>query len=222
MRIITLSVVLLVGVACNGGNIGVEEVPYCNGRLDQGESEIDDVFDDDGDGAFDADAGCAETYPPEQVDCDDRNADVGPEIDEVQCNDLDDDCDETTPDDDGFGCAEGYNGSFTVTPSVSYSCAGAVTVNFSSVDVFHDQFELEMTAVGSSQPGTMKGTTLADKTFRVSRSIAGACEENYAIEGSFTDAANFSGTFTIGFVDGLGGFGCGNCADQSYNITGTR
>ena len=223
MRIITLSLMLVVGVACNGGNVGVEEIPYCNGRLDKGESEIDDVFDDDGDGAFDADAGCAETYPPEEVDCDDDNADIGPQLDEVECNDVDDDCDELTPDDDGFGCAEGYNGTFTVTPPVSYSCAGAVNATFSELEVVHDEFQLDMTSVGAAQPGTMTGTTLADKTFRVSRSISGICTENYEIVGSFDDPSNFTGTLTIGFVDSSGlGIGCGNCADQSFSITGAR
>ena len=61
---------------------------------------IDDGFDLDGDGFFDADdAGCAESYP--DVDCDDDAPAVFPGAAEL-CNGIDDDC--------GDGVDEGFDG----------------------------------------------------------------------------------------------------------------
>lgn len=85
----------------------------CNGILDSREDSIDDLFDVDGDGFFDAsNPGCTETYPPEELDCNDSNAEVHPGAAEVTCNDLDDDCDPDTldaidADQDGYSLCDG-------------------------------------------------------------------------------------------------------------------
>ena len=71
----------------------------CNGERDTGEFSTDDTFDADGDGFFDPDdPGCAETYGPGELDCDEEDAFVNPGADEVSCNDKDDDCDSSTGD----------------------------------------------------------------------------------------------------------------------------
>lgn len=79
----------------------------CNGELDPRETEIDDLFDVDGDGFVDGgNPECQQSYAPEELDCNDSNADVFPGNAETTCNDIDDDCDATTLDvidEDGDG-----------------------------------------------------------------------------------------------------------------------
>ena len=71
----------------------------CNGELDYREEAIDDLFDTDGDGFVDGNnPECQAAYEPDQLDCNDSNAEIHPDMDEATCNDIDDDCDEDTPD----------------------------------------------------------------------------------------------------------------------------
>ncbi len=90
-----------------GSDAGLRDNALCDGVLNSIETTVDDAFDVDGDGYFDAaNEGCEETYGLDQLDCDDDNADVNPGAGEATCNSLDDDCDEATsdePDDDEDG-----------------------------------------------------------------------------------------------------------------------
>ncbi|MEE2829164.1 MAG: putative metal-binding motif-containing protein [Myxococcota bacterium] len=89
------------------------EASLCNGQQDVGEFVVDDLYDVDGDGYFDgSDCGCLETYPTEELDCDDGDAFVNPGATEVHCDGKDNDCDPATiessdNDMDGYTDCEG-------------------------------------------------------------------------------------------------------------------
>mgnify|MGYP000108745225 CR=1 FL=1 len=101
----------LPAVSCSEGNL--QDRARCDGTLNSTEQTVDDAFDADGDGYFDAEsAECQATYDADQLDCRDDDPGINPGTVEVACNDLDDDCDEDTvdePDDDndGFTPCEG-------------------------------------------------------------------------------------------------------------------
>ena len=91
MRLRLLTLTLL--TACGGSDISVKAAgeAICNGVKDEEETIVDGPFDADGDGYFNADnPGCADTYPPEDLDCDDSDPEVGGGI-------------EWYPDEDGDG-----------------------------------------------------------------------------------------------------------------------
>ena len=77
---------------CNG------EDDDCDGSVDEGVSSLDIFYaDDDGDGFGDPDdtteaCEAPSGYAEDDSDCDDSDADVNPDADEV-CNEIDDDCD---------------------------------------------------------------------------------------------------------------------------------
>ncbi len=77
-----------------------DPTPRCDGVLQEDEgSIIDSTFDADNDGFKDKDVvECHDIYDPAQLDCDDDNPNIRPNIAETTCNGIDDDCNETTPD----------------------------------------------------------------------------------------------------------------------------
>lgn len=107
--------VIIALLGCNQ-DIGLAETAACNGRLEQAEDYVDSPFDADGDGFFDADnPNCAETYPPERLDCNDMLADINPGSSEIECDGIDNDCNEDTldgvdSDNDGYTTCEGVTG----------------------------------------------------------------------------------------------------------------
>ena len=102
-----LVLALPIALAACASEQTLRDSAHCDGALNTVETTVDDAFDQDGDGYFDAsEQDCQETYDASQLDCDDENADVNPGSVETTCNDLDDDCDEQTPDapdEDGDG-----------------------------------------------------------------------------------------------------------------------
>jgi hypothetical protein len=81
-------------LAC-GGDVRVSSNSRCNGVQEPSEDTVDQPFDEDGDGYFDGEnTDCQEAY--DVLDCDDGNAAVHPGLVEIECNALDDDCDEET------------------------------------------------------------------------------------------------------------------------------
>jgi hypothetical protein len=73
--------------------------PVCDGLLQPEEGVVDGPFDFDRDGFVDGDnVQCAETHGPHLLDCDDSNVLVNPGILEIECNEIDDDCDPQTSD----------------------------------------------------------------------------------------------------------------------------
>ena len=96
---------LLLLIACNT-DTSFQQSATCDGALQQGEDTVDAPFDRDGDGYFDgSNPDCLATYPAESLDCDDATADVSPGEVEIDCDGIDQDCDEEgTP--DGLGTSD--------------------------------------------------------------------------------------------------------------------
>ncbi len=108
-----LAILLLLSLAACESDLSVTEKASCDGALQADEEVVDGPFDSDGDGYFDiGNPDCQETYPLDQLDCDDRDPSVNPGSVEIGCNQVDDDCDENTADvadidGDGFdSCAD--------------------------------------------------------------------------------------------------------------------
>jgi hypothetical protein len=110
---IALAALLLTTAACESAFTSTSGRAECDGQLDPREETVDDLFDGDGDGYFDAaNQGCRDTYEAEALDCNDGNPDVNPGLSEVACNGLDDDCDPATEDEvdadaDGYSLCDG-------------------------------------------------------------------------------------------------------------------
>ena len=105
MRSVVPLLVLPTLVAACGWDIGVygkeqtTPVPVCDGKKQPDEEYTDAPFDKDGDGFVDgANIDCKATYDPDDLDCNDTNADINPSVLEEPCNGLDDDCSDRTPD----------------------------------------------------------------------------------------------------------------------------
>ncbi len=80
----------------------VEEdpTPICDGilQIDEG-SVIDSTFDKDNDGFKDKnETACHDVYDPDRLDCNDDDANIRPDVSEISCNYIDDDCNELTED----------------------------------------------------------------------------------------------------------------------------
>jgi hypothetical protein len=88
----------LVLVGCKT-DVGLTESAICDGKKQAEEDTVDAPFDRDGDGFFDrSNPACQANYAVEDLDCNDAEEAVHPGAAEVECNGLDDDCDETTID----------------------------------------------------------------------------------------------------------------------------
>lgn len=231
--------------ACNN-DVGITGAALCDGIAQESEDTVDSPFDADGDGFFDAaNPNCAATYPPERLDCHDGNADANPEGFELTCNGIDDDCDPSTSDsedevcddgvdndcdtriDEGCGGGGGDTGGggpaiFDVSPAPQMSCAyGLVNINFNSITVTDNGATLAISPTsGGAQPGLMSG--VSSDPFTVSNTLSGTCTEIYTLSAAWDNADQFSGTFSVEFVDGMGLGFCYDCTNASWNITATR
>ena len=123
---------LLFLVSC-GQDLSITSVSKCDGVASRDEKSVDEPFDRDGDGYFDGNnPDCAETYPADQLDCDDIDADVHPGAEEVLCDGNDNDCNPVdTPDSvdrdmDTFdSCEDCDDTNNTISPNgVEVSCDG--------------------------------------------------------------------------------------------------
>lgn len=102
------SVLFLAGC---GGDISVTATSRCDGLAQKDEASVDQPYDADGDGYFDAaNPDCASVYAPEVLDCNDQDPEINPGVEELGCSGVDEDCDLQTPDtvdldDDGYASA---------------------------------------------------------------------------------------------------------------------
>lgn len=99
-----MSSFLVVLLACSGGPttdvVTDTGGPACDGRYQPGDGEgMDAAFDRDQDGYVDARVpSCVENYGPNRLDCDDEDPTIHPDALEVQCNEIDEDCNADTLD----------------------------------------------------------------------------------------------------------------------------
>ena len=87
-------------LSCADQKYSITEKSRCDGTLQSDEGDrVDSPYDSDGDGYFDgSNPDCEATYPPEQLDCDDNDAEVHPGNAEVECDNIDNDCNPETLD----------------------------------------------------------------------------------------------------------------------------
>ena len=96
MRATLLSLAFLVGC---GNDVQIAQDAKCDGVQQQSEDAVDAPFDRDGDGFFDgSNLDCIDNYPADRLDCNDGEAAANPNMSEVTCDGIDNDCDEATPD----------------------------------------------------------------------------------------------------------------------------
>lgn len=115
------------------GDVTIRGAARCDGLKQAEEPSVDAAFDQDQDGYFDGNnPGCQDTY--DVLDCDDSSADVYPGATELVCSDRDADSANTPGNtescgdgvgnncdgqaDEGCAGGSGYDGSYTVTPSI--------------------------------------------------------------------------------------------------------
>ncbi|MDP3275475.1 MAG: hypothetical protein Q8Q09_09795 [Deltaproteobacteria bacterium] len=148
----------------------------------------------------------------------------------VRCDDMDpctvDACDEM-----GRRCTHTMNmacmgmtpmsGVYALSPGVSYACTGIPSgVRLTEFDF---NFVGPMMTVNNA-PAPMRGPQPVMGAFDVTGSVLGTpganCDEIYRLQGRFTDATHFEGTFYISFVGPVCGFT--NCTNQMFPVRGTR
>jgi hypothetical protein len=172
----------------------------CNGLDDDCNPQSADAADEDFDGSLACD------------DCDDLEPRRAPDNQEVCWDDLDNDCDGVVDP----GCGPNYNGTFELSPPVDHVCT-VLTIPF--VDLAFSEVTMlwippygTMRSVDSAQPGSLHGTVdavtgaFAFETAVILGTFA-ACDEEYWMDGTFTDADHFTMTLTATFT----GFACGRC-----------
>jgi len=99
-------------LSCGKSDIGLTKNATCDGEQNGDEVTVDSVFDADGDGFFDANnPDCQAIYDPDVLDCNDADETVNPAAAEVDCDGIDNDCNEESVDAidsdvDGFASCE--------------------------------------------------------------------------------------------------------------------
>jgi hypothetical protein len=115
------------------------------------------------------------------------------------------------------------DGTYTVSPSILYSCC----LGLVDIEINEFLFTADGAQISSApfNPGDLIGspTSCPAGTFSNTGSITGGCTETYSLEGSFSDANTWNGTFSVTFT-GLDCdcWGVDPCVDQNFVVTGTR
>jgi hypothetical protein len=115
------------------------------------------------------------------------------------------------------------DGTYTASPSIQYSCC----LGLVDIQINQFQFTADGAQISSApfDPGGLIGspTSCPAGAFSNTGSISGGCTETYSLEGSFSDANTWNGTYSVTFT-GLDCtcWGLDPCVDQEFVVTGTR
>ncbi len=107
LRIPLVVLAFLLTTSCSQ-DVGLVANSICDGIAQPAEDWVDQPFDKDEDGFFDGtNPDCLANYDIAFLDCDDQNPDVNPEVLEITCDGVDNDCNDETLDgedldDDGW------------------------------------------------------------------------------------------------------------------------
>ncbi|MBX3272346.1 MAG: hypothetical protein KF729_18955 [Sandaracinaceae bacterium] len=121
-------------------------------------------------------------------------------------------------------------GSFRLTGSATaYTCSsilGSVVVNvdFSTITMTNDGGVLNVRLAAQHFASPLADVVApVCPNFEATAMVLGGCDEHYSLRGTFSDADNFSGTFSVMFVN-TDGFSCSatNCVNQNISVTGRR
>ena len=114
-----------------------------------------------------------------------------------------------------------YTGRFNALPDVNYACGFGGGLDIVTVNIAEFVFSVSMAPaelrIGGAPVAMVQAPPPVDGNFVAVGVIPGmgelGCTETYTLAGSFSDANNFCGTFTIGFNGG----GCGftDCVSQA-------
>jgi hypothetical protein len=118
-------------------------------------------------------------------------------------------------------CTWSPSGGWVVTPAVNYYCGfGAVSISFGNLTFTDTGSALSVSGGGINC--TMTGaSSIATRTFDVSCTLTGGCNETYRLTGTYGTDNSWTGTFRATFT----GSQCGlaSCASQTYmNLGGSR
>ncbi len=212
-------------------NITVRSNAQCDGVQQPGEDYVDEPFDFDGDGYFDAQNNdCVEEYGLENLDCDDRLDTTNPGADEILCNGEDDDCDEETldgGDNDGDGSLacddcddedpDNFPGNDEVCDDgIDNNCDGVADENCEGSDGYTGTWvvpgAISYACAFNSVTINVSSISITDVNPTILFDFSGGTQPG-TISGSFTSGTAFTGTNFIS----SGGGGC----DETYTITGS-
>jgi hypothetical protein len=118
------------------------------------------------------------------------------------------------------------SGIYNAATPARFTCSalGMVAV---MLDIGYYQFSVSATELvvtpGPSGPTMRQSPPPTGAEFDVNGTVAGTCNELYRLQGRFTDATHFTGTFSVRFVDGFPG-GCSlapDCVARMFPVVGT-
>lgn len=113
------------------------------------------------------------------------------------------------------------SGTYSSTPTVSYSCAFGL-VNFTVSSWAFESLGGDAIRVTGSPGGTlprMTGTRNCDTgAFSVSATLLGSCNETYSLSGTADAIGHWTGTFHAGYT----GSSCSDCGPQSWSVEGNN
>ncbi len=117
-----------------GSDIGLAKEARCDGVLQPQEDTVDQPFDMDEDGFFDAsNPDCASTYGAAFLDCDDGDSTINPHEEELPCDGVDNDCSVDSPDGADLDL-DGYTVCDDCADSVAAVNPGAVELTCNDLD----------------------------------------------------------------------------------------
>lgn len=127
-----------------------------------------------------------------------------------------------SPDKKSSDGAMNPNGSYGLTPAITYTCAmGVVSFTINTMAFSDTGTKLTVIATPNGPGGgcnVLTGDTAYDGSFTATCTYPGACNEIYTLTATFAPGGNtWSGTFTATYVGS-----CINCTNQSWPVTGTR